>query len=285
MFSTAEGAARDGMRDELFGYVLQLSVIAVIGGAVTFLYQIIQHGIEDAVRREGLRTAFVTRLGDAFRSAKAARRILRSEGLSRANPSLPGVLSPAQRDAYAEQCRVINAAQLALESLLFEVRCFPEPVNTTALEDALTRMEKYLNGIVKEFEQQNPKATLAYTDLCRLDEFTGGLTQSPGGPKSFKDDFQEAHRTAIETVLGCPVSQPPQSPSAQPASASGATGPAAASAGPSARGLTALGARAGRTPSTMGLRLAALRFGQASLPLSPERKVRVDTCSASAAGH
>ena len=178
----ADKNARTELNHKAFETVMQLVVVAGIGGAVGLVYKLIEGSVEEAWRRQQRRTDYVSRLGASFREAKAARRILRAAGLACAPASkpgvpcapgaMPGVLTDAQRATYDEQFLVINKAQLALEALKIEAQCFPDPGNDVVLQTALGRMEHYLGDIVSEYEDMRTRQPLSFDCLPRLDEFT-----------------------------------------------------------------------------------------------------------------
>jgi hypothetical protein len=226
-------------RIELAKSLLQLGSIAIVGGSIaTFIKyyldkdlrdreierqetqrklemerQDAQRNLEierqDTQRRLDLYYDFIERSGNAYREAKACRRRLRSIGLTEKFGPHPEVLSTLQWDKYGTELLTLNDIQLRLEQLKIEARARPELV--TLLRDAsgspetaynqLKSMEKYLGGIVGEFEKVFGTHTspVSFSKLKKLSEFTDGKPHvTENGP--FDKEFADAHGRLIEIL-------------------------------------------------------------------------------------
>jgi hypothetical protein len=218
LYDRAQPDDQAGMRGELFKATLQLALLGVIGGAVTFMYQSVtgtiaerrkdaEQQIADAAAKRERRRLFVERLGEDYRSVKETRRMLRAAGIERTFHHPPLDLSNDQLAEYARQMLVINKAQLDLEALQIEADHFDIVDNKIALVGLLSNMEDYLSQIVSEYEAKRPKLPVNFGNLPKLDEFTWDI---PGGQRTARTfpDFSRAHKSAIKELAKVPLTRP-----------------------------------------------------------------------------
>jgi hypothetical protein len=128
--------------------LLQLSVLLLIGGAVTAVYKAIeinynerkdkekQKDKENKVKKE-IRIEYLQRVGKAYRAAKATRRTLRAAGLSTKYTHPSSNFSKEQIEIYRNQMGTLNEAQLELEALKIKAESLPE----------LNKLKNYINSL------------------------------------------------------------------------------------------------------------------------------------------
>jgi hypothetical protein len=142
---------RDALWVELGKQGMQLLLLAVIGGAVGLAYKSFEQRRESERRERDYRLGLFHDLVGAYTGVKAARRTLRALGFQKPTAS---ALSAAQADGYRRQMEAINAHQLAIETINFELkerdRVFDEATNR--IGDQLERGEEYLQDLIREWE-------------------------------------------------------------------------------------------------------------------------------------
>jgi hypothetical protein len=139
--------ARDKLAIEVAKSSLQF-VIIVIGGAIvsTLLKSFeqareaslrsveqdraeslksVEKAREDAQTRSRLRTEFLDRLGEAYRSVKRARRALRAAGLTNKFGDTASELTEDQIAVYFKEMETLNDVQLSLEGLKIQASSLP----------------------------------------------------------------------------------------------------------------------------------------------------------------
>jgi hypothetical protein len=203
------------VRFEIIKYLLQLLVVAIIGGSIAYLFKLeedkrknentkveekrkdeaklleerrqdeaklLEEQRKEAKIKVDIRLDYFNRLGSIYRSIKNARRVLRSKNLTTKYVPNPGLLSETQVSSYLEQMEQVNKAQLELEGLKIEARSLPAFVYLEGVVDKLKSMEEYLRQLLKEFEQYSPllnsKQQIDFLTLERLNEFTGTTNRS-----------------------------------------------------------------------------------------------------------
>jgi hypothetical protein len=192
---------KESMRLELFKSALQLAVIVIVGGGIALLYKWVEHSWEAAREQAELRRHYVSRLGDAYRAVKEARRLLRAGGIRPLPGSSPMILSAGQVARYDEQMVVINKEQLRLEALMIESRNFPPVAGSRLLTQEIRRMESYLGKIIDEYEDFRPRETLDLRQMRRVAEFTGESdAQRDRRLGTFQQNFVHPHYRAISLV-------------------------------------------------------------------------------------
>ena len=197
---------------EIVKVLLQLLVVIIIGGLVTFLVKAAEQRRQELRVRADKRADYLNRLGRLYRSAKAARPCLRAGGLTSRFERPPHQMDEGQAHLYKTQMERVNEAQLDLEGLKIDAKSLPAFVEFQALPVELERMEDYLSKILTEFEENCPLfqkgESVTFDALERLDEFTGKVgrqfefshcSEKTRGYR-FKEDFSGRYRAAVEIV-------------------------------------------------------------------------------------
>ena len=182
LMTTTDPKVNGEMRVEVLKYLLQFTVIIIVGGAVAALFRYAERRRDEKKIRSEIRTDYLQRLGALYRHVKASRRTLRAEGLTTKYASAPKTISGKQAEIYKKQMIELNDAQLELEGLKIEANSVPAFVSLPELSGTLKQMEDYLRQILTEYENHRPlidsNHTVHFADLERLDEFTGATKRS-----------------------------------------------------------------------------------------------------------
>jgi hypothetical protein len=201
LHENAGSEARESMRLELFKSALQLAIIVIVGGGIALLYKWVEHSWDARREQAELRRHYVSRLGDAYRAVKEARRLLRAGGIRPVPGSSPMILSDEQVARYDQQMVVINKEQLKLEALMIESRNFPPVADSRLLTQEIRRMESYLGKIIDEYEDVLPRESLDLRQMRRVAEFTGESdAQRDRRLGTFQQNFVHPHYRAISLV-------------------------------------------------------------------------------------
>lgn len=183
---------------EIVKSLLQLLVIIIVGGGIAAIFKWIEGKREITSIRAATRVDYFRRLGNIYRIVKAARRELRSGGLTNIYKE-PISLDKNQIQLYCQQMESINEAQLELEGLKIESKSLPDFLSLGGISDQLNLMENYLREILHEFEEFAPKfkndSCFNFTDFKKLNEFTG-KTHEKNGEHHFRKDFSTPYYTA-----------------------------------------------------------------------------------------
>lgn len=214
LYVFAKGDKRDDLRSELFKGILQLVLVAVIGGGVSYIYKNVDNNriakrekeakaAEETKQRREVAKSYVNRLGEAYRNVRGTRRTLRVEGLTNTYHQQSFTLSNQQREVYHQQMLVISQAQHTIEALRVEAEYFfPKG---QLLRHHLRTMERYLSAMITEYEQHYPQPQIVYANLTKLDEFTLDRsattpTKRAQVPAAFSPLFAGAHADAIREL-------------------------------------------------------------------------------------
>lgn len=184
-----------GDNEELFKITYQFLLITVIGGGVALVFKQLDNLRE---MRQSLREMHLELL-QAFNQAKTVRRKLRAKlgTLKIINPD-----TQISADFYDNQMDLLSDSQLIFEihakraenrSLWFR--------GDPKLSEPLCKIEKYLNGIVKEYEEKRegfsgspPQRRIG--DLPKLTEFIGPYIEAT----QFKQNLKYPMRDALEAL-------------------------------------------------------------------------------------
>lgn len=220
-------SVKDTIRFEIIKSLLNLLVVALIGGLIAYLFrwreetQKREYITNDDLRKKEqirieIRIDYFKRLGIIYRNIKSARRTLRAAGLTSAyqdkkDEIKPLLMSETLLKVYKEQMEVINKYQLELEGLKIESKSLPAFINLNDVRCYLGIMEDYLREILDEFEEMclllNGDQPVKFTDLERLDEFTGRTTKnrafkfSKGSTRSINYRFSESFADLYDLVI------------------------------------------------------------------------------------
>ena len=221
---------KDTLRFEIIKSLLNLMTVALVGGLIAYLFKLREatqkeeYVQKDEQRKQEqirieIRIDYFKRLGIIYRNIKNARRALRGGGLTTAYPGNLAdtkslLISGDLLELYKKQMKVVNKYQLELEGLKIESKSLPAFVHFNNIETYLGRMEDYLRKILNEFEDKSPllnnKQPVHFTELERLDEFTGRTTKnrdfkfSGGKPPDvyyrFTESFGDLYKKVIEEI-------------------------------------------------------------------------------------
>ncbi len=187
--------SRSSMREALFGALLNLALVAIIGGGVAALCKWIEREVEASRMRAAGRIQFLARLGDAYRSVKGVRRMLRADGVIgnvfNQNPEL----SPIEVERYDHHMARVNDAQLELEALRDEAWALPDIATISGLDSHLRAMERYLGDLISEYERFRPSKPIKRSDLKCLNAFADPLDKS-----DFRSRFVAPHN-AVRVLI------------------------------------------------------------------------------------
>jgi hypothetical protein len=156
---------------------IQLLAVAVLGGAVTYAYRVLDErrqerarvaaeSREDKRRKEAeareerrllddYRAGIARDLIEAYHAIKTVRRTLHASGF---RPPASGTLSAEDREMLWRQMEALVGAQLALERVVSEVEAQPpvfEP-HVAAITSMLGGAEEYVNDAITDWQQHGP---------------------------------------------------------------------------------------------------------------------------------
>jgi hypothetical protein len=178
----------------------QFLLVTVIGGAIAYLYREIDRRREQ--RRE-LREMH-SELLEAYNSAKTVRRQLRARLGTRHsvkhNPSITA-------SEYEEQMKLLSDAQLTFE--VYSKRAKEHRlwfVRGKNLASYLETVENYLNGVVKEYQEQlsqfaGDPPMRELSELKKLSEFIGPHEKAHDFQNCFQNPTDEALEALGEVIL------------------------------------------------------------------------------------
>lgn len=181
--------------EEVFKLTFQFLLITAVGGGVALLYKQLEHIREI---RKSLREMHAELL-DAFNLAKKVRRELRAQ-LGTREKINPDEMITAEM--YEKQMELISDAQMVFEvhakrgedsSLWF----WGDP----RLSEPLSKVESYLNDILKEYQDELSKFSgtppaRKLEDLKKLTEFIGPYTEE----SKFAEEFKYPIRVALQAL-------------------------------------------------------------------------------------
>lgn len=197
--------------------LLQLSVLLLIGGAVTAIYKALEKNREEKKLKQKFRIDYLQRVGKAYRAAKGTRRALRAAGLSIKNSCPSGNISQEQITVYKEQMTILDQAQLDLEGLKIGAKCLPE-LGLKGLHNRLETMEKYIREVLQEYEKEssamlNGAKNINFGNLKELKAFSGSAKQpGPSGKKvesPFKKRFSKPHEEVVKIISKATIAVSP----------------------------------------------------------------------------
>jgi hypothetical protein len=227
MFDTSDN--KDKIRVEVVKYLLQLVVVIIIGGlvggSIAYYFKTEEekqrHALEETEKkreqaektaeqrrtqaraRATTRTDYLNRVGNAYRSVKAARRALMADGLTTKKKPTSDKFTGAQAQLYREEMKHINEAQLALEGLKIEAERLPEFIPLGPIASELKKMESYLRRILLEYEENWPDIEadnpVVFGNLRWLVAFTGPAEDEVDG-KSFEKDLAKPYQEVVKIV-------------------------------------------------------------------------------------
>lgn len=180
---------------------IELGVVVLGGAALTTIITARQTERENQRQEtEAFRLSLLHELTEAYDGLKEARRTLRAAGFQA--PS--GTLTAEQVEDFTEQMRSLSELQLALEGSVRMIQGRPDVLaNAEALIPHLRRLEKYVNGLIQEWEQNN--AAIARdrdgSRVANLHALQGFLAPA-GTPDGFKENVSEPVALLIREIQG-----------------------------------------------------------------------------------
>ena len=185
-------SARSAISIELVKSLLQVVVIATLGGVVSLLAQEFNRDREKREALNDFRKTLLSHLVQIFREAKKARRLLR-----------------AKRDSlqfYDEQMAVINELQLDLETINEEIKTTKQAFPGEEAQSRIFTMATYLNKLVEEYEKNMPKLnrkspSVSLDQLEYLNDFIGPFRESKFS-KEFAHLYNEALKLMRDVIMG-----------------------------------------------------------------------------------
>ena len=224
----------DSISLELVKGFVQLGIASVAGAIITVLTDAVQHKrADDSKRRDDdiriaenlddFRRSILNRITRAYADAKRSRRLLRARALTEPYHLLDETPADVRLDAYESEIVSLNNVQLDLESLLRELTtcqgAFSKPLT---LREGISSMEKYLNGLISEYEKKRVSfsgtpSSLGLNTLEALKSFVVRRKDSGGSDSSeFKKKFLDGRQQAINALLMDLVPKPEIIPNAVP---------------------------------------------------------------------
>ena len=190
--SLSDANARSAISIELVKSLLQVVVIAILGGVVSLLTQEFNKDREKREMLNDFRMTLLSRLVQVFRETKRARRLLR-----------------AKKDSiqfYDEQMAIINELQLDLETINEEIETVKHAFPGKSVGNQVDRMATYLNKLVEEYEKNMPKLNRkspsgSLKELECLNDFIGPFRESKFS-KDFVYLYREALKSMREVIIG-----------------------------------------------------------------------------------
>jgi hypothetical protein len=200
-----KSAEPDTIQREIVKSLLQLGVVVVLGSAISAVIKAIDQDRIKAQEAAALRTDYLRRVGSAYRSAKAVRRNLRAAGLTRRYGPPPDFVGKKHLGRFQKEMRRLNEAQLGLEALKIEASSLPEYHRSSEIASSIEKMEKYLRGILREYERYEPHlvegTNVPFSEFPRLDEFTESA-RAKGKPEDYqlKRDFALSYDLVVALI-------------------------------------------------------------------------------------
>jgi hypothetical protein len=196
---------------EAYRTLLQFFLVAVVGGAVSLLYQAFnrqaelrakraQHDEDRAVAVRETRQRYLGELISLYNSVKKTRRLLRAHAIVHEAATGDGRVRLTK---YDELLQIVLDAQLSLETLARNLRAEGGLFATeTGLVSSVTIAEVYLRELIAEFETVMPTAqgSLDIPTPPRLADFVGAYVKTNPFRTQFVHPIQ-ASMAAIERLI------------------------------------------------------------------------------------
>jgi hypothetical protein len=182
------------IRTEVIKSLLQILVVALIGGTVAATFKAFEKNRENSQIRIKTKIDFTKQLYKLYRTIKSIRRKLKSKGIVAKHEDDNIVLNKGQLDIYIEQLDVLDEIQLELEGLTIEAANFRLFDECERLTEYLKKMCHYVRQINEEYEKLNQSFDMtAGVNLITL-EHLQEFTFSAGKPFTFKKKQRVGHR-------------------------------------------------------------------------------------------
>ncbi len=186
LIAILDPATRDKIGIELVKLLLQVLVMAILGGIVSLLTEDFNHRRRKAEALNDYRKTLLNRLVQAYSGVKRARRLLR------AKPSVSN---------YDEQMGTISETQLDLEAIVEEIKSSTYAFSHAEIAiSSIQRMADYLNRLVDEYEKKRSKIpddspSVIPFGMMHLADFIGPYSES-----IYKVELVLPYRSALATL-------------------------------------------------------------------------------------
>jgi hypothetical protein len=190
---------------------LQLGVIVLVGGAVTYGFNFLESERATDVHHDEYRLGVIRNLIESYNRIKSARRTLRAYGFRKPQVPRPNAqqFTAEQVDAYRKQMLVLVEAQLKLEEISREIKAQPQVFkHSKALEVLIHTGESYVNKVIEEWEKCGVDVVTGAhaghtTDVFdHLQNFLGDPGAQVGGIKTISKPIEEIQRLIQGQFLG-----------------------------------------------------------------------------------
>lgn len=215
IFIVWPGPLKQKLDTEVFRLTYQFLLIGILGGVVSLLYKGFESEREQALKqkerdreqalrqkedeharrdaRRRLQREFHSEFIQTYNATKKVRRLLRARA--------GFTMTALDAESYDEQMQHLIDAQLNFEFFVYRARSNPDLFSNVSLAPDLERMEKYLNGIINEYESKfsdfakRQETIPVDSQFSKLKEFIGSTPSA----KDFKSDFKDCfHKVVVE---------------------------------------------------------------------------------------
>ncbi|MEA5403220.1 hypothetical protein VB776_09865 [Arcicella sp. DC2W] len=170
---------------EIVKSLLQVLVVAIIGGTVAALFRAYEQNQETSRLRIQKKMDFTKQLNKLYRTVKCSRRKLKSKGIAVRIEGENTILNRDKIDFYKSQLDILDEVQLELEGLTTEAENFKLFKDCEKISHYMKEMSNYLRKINEEFEKNNQSFDV--TNGVNLDnlEYLKEFTYSANKPFTF----------------------------------------------------------------------------------------------------
>ena len=190
---------------------LQLGVIVLVGGAVTYGFKFLESERDAQARRDEYLLGMIRNLVESYNQIKSVRRTLRAYGFLKPEVPRPDAhrFTAEQVDAYRKQMFVLMEAQLRLEEISREIKAQPQVFeHSEALKVLIHSGESYVNEVIGDWEDHGVDVVVGAhagrtTDVFKhLQNFLGSSSAEVGGIKTLSEPVGEIQRLIQGQFLG-----------------------------------------------------------------------------------
>jgi hypothetical protein len=197
---------------------LQLGVIVLVGGAVTYGFKFLDSERNVRARRDEYLLGVIRNLVESYNRVKSVRRTLRAYGFLKPEAPRPDShrFTVEQVDAYRKQMFVLVEAQLRLEEISREIKAQPQVFeHSEALKVLIHTGESYVNDVIGDWEDHGIDVVVGAhagrtTDVFKhLQHFLGPSRAGVGGIKVLSEPVGEIQRLIQGQFLGSRILMSP----------------------------------------------------------------------------
>lgn len=195
---------------EIVKSLLQILVVAIIGGSIGALFRAFDQNQETSRSRIQSKMDFTKQLNKLYRTVKSSRRKLKSKGVTSRNEEDNIILGKDKLEFYITQMDIIDEVQLDLEGLRTEAENFKLFKDCEKISYHMKKMSNYLRKINEEFEQANQSfdttVGVNFNNLEFLKEFTFPANKpftfklKDKNVNRFKSNFLEPFHEILKTL-------------------------------------------------------------------------------------